>query len=100
MQTRNPAHRTIYKTYPKTLSDLVANRAAFGLDFKNIEPKNYDSMDAQGVPLERKRFVYRDMSVAASVFKSVSKDVSDVIEAAKAEKAAADAAASAGDESS
>lgn len=100
MITRNPAHRTIYKTYPRSFSDLVANRAAFGLDFKNIEPKNYDSMDAQGVPLERKRYVYRDMSVAASVFKSVSKDVSEAIEAAKAEKAAADSAASVGDESS
>lgn len=98
MITRNKAVRQIYNNYPRTLSDLIGNRSAYGLDFKEIDPKKYDSADATGVPAERTKAVFRDYSVAYSVLGTVKSRIDKSISDAKAEaeaKAKAEAEAKA-----
>lgn len=85
MITRNKAVRQIYNNYPRTLSDLIGNRSAYGLDFKEIDPKNYDSVGATGVPTERTKAVFRDYSVAFSVLGSCKARAEEAISKAKAE---------------
>lgn len=85
MITRNKAVRQIYNNYPRTLSDLIGNRAAYGLDFKEIDPKKYDSADVQGVPTERTKAVFRDYSVAFSVLGGCKARAEAAIAKAKAE---------------
>lgn len=85
MITRNKAVRQIYNNYPRTLSDLISNRSAYGLDFKAIEPKNYDSADAKGVPVERTKAVFRDYSVAYSVLGAAKARADKAISDAEAE---------------
>lgn len=79
MITRNKAVRQIYNNYPRTLSDLIGNRSAYGLDFKAIDPKRYDSADATGVPAERTKAVFRDYSVAYSVLGTVQSRIDKAI---------------------
>lgn len=87
MITRNNAVRQIYNNYPRTLSDLIGNRSAYGLEFKEINPKNYDSADATGVPVERTKAVFRDYSVAYSVLGAAKARADKAISDAKADAA-------------
>lgn len=87
----NRAVRTVFNQYPRTLSELINNRSVYGLEFHDIDTKNYDQLGAKGVPTERLRSVYRDYSVCSSVFNQLRKSVDADLKKADEERIAKEA---------
>lgn len=88
----NRAVRTVFNQYPRTLSELISNRSVYGLEFHEIDTKNYDQLGAKGVPIERTRSVYRDYSVCSSVFNQLRRSVDADLKVADEERIAKEAA--------
>lgn len=89
----NRAVRTVFNQYPRTLSELINNRSVYGLEFHDIDTKNYDQLGVKGVPTERLRSVYRDYSVCSGVFNQLRQSVDADLKKADEERIAKEAAA-------